>query len=157
MISVERAAKFARENGCKLNVFVEKSDPKTDKAVEGYFKALKQDGHPFDKQSASKYVPLEQPELRNILYDFKTKNKSSPMMQVADLYLYPMCRGGYQPDYRAYDALVSDSKLIDCHVADIATLGVKYYCFENVSTKKTGADGVSPSAPGQPSEEDLVG
>ncbi|NJK31880.1 MAG: DUF3800 domain-containing protein [Deltaproteobacteria bacterium] len=161
-IAVERASKFAREDGRKLDVYVERSDRKTDERIENYFRELKRSGHPFDPTNASKYTPLDQVSFRDTLYDLKMKSKTSPMMQIADLYLYPMCKGGYDQTYRPYSALVESRKLLDHHVSDPAALGIKYYCFENVvpklsETKETGADGDVPATPGQPSEEDLVG
>lgn len=45
-IAVERASKYARAEGRKLNVFVEKSDRKTDARILTYFEELKGKGHP---------------------------------------------------------------------------------------------------------------
>lgn len=59
------------------------------------------------------------------------KTKSSPMMQIADLYLYPLCKARYNPDYRPLRELISASKLLDQHVSDPEKLGVKYYCFDH--------------------------
>ncbi|PRQ09043.1 DUF3800 domain-containing protein [Enhygromyxa salina] len=135
-IGVERASKFARSRGCKLNVYVERSDRKTDRQVKTYFEELKRAGHPFDHARASKYSPLNLTELGETLHDFKMKRKSSPMMQIADLYLYPICRGGYDASYYPFGQLRSASKLIDLHVDDVNTSGIKYYCFENVAKKE---------------------
>lgn len=132
-IGVERASKFANADHRKLNVYVERSDKKTDRMIEVYFKDLKNHGHPFDSQRASKYVPMHRDELSSTLYDFKTKNKSSQLMQIADLYLYPICKGGYDANYYPYMKLRESSKLLDQHVDDVGMEGVKYYCFERVS------------------------
>ncbi len=59
-ICVERASKFARSKQCKLNVYVERSDKNTDNQIKQHFNNLKQSGHPFDPQAASKYNPLNQ-------------------------------------------------------------------------------------------------
>lgn len=158
-IVVERACKFARARGCKLDVFVERSDAKTDARITKYHEDLKRVGHPFDPQTSSRYNPLAQSELADTLYDLKLKTKSSPMMQIADLYLYPICKGRYM-SYRPHFDLVSAKKLLDDHVSDPVTLGVKYYCFEQVSadtSQKKLEPSDKPSAPGQPSKEDLVG
>ena len=135
MIGVERASKFARARGHKLNVFVERSDRKTDQQVAAYFESLKATGHPFDRSNASKYQPLASTEISDTLHDFKMKRKSSPMMQIADLYLYPICQGGYKTNYHPFTKLEEASKLMDVHVEDIETMGIKYYCFEGVTKK----------------------
>jgi hypothetical protein len=132
MIGVERASKFARARDHKLSVFVERSDRKTDQQVEAYFEELKGAGHPFDHLNASKYAPLASTELAETLHGFKMKRKISPMMQIADLYLYPICQGGYRAIHRPFDKLEAASRLIDAHVEDISTMGIKYYCFENI-------------------------
>ena len=36
------------------------------------------------------------------------------MIQIADLVLYPMAKGGYDSDYRPYKKLKESGKLIDC-------------------------------------------
>lgn len=136
-IGVERAGKYARERGLKLNVLAEKSDIKTDRRLQEHFLRLKQNGHSFNKENASKYAPLEPSELAETLYDFRMKTKTSAMMQIADLYLYPMTQARYRPSYYPYEALLAHRKLIDCHVTDVPNLGVKYYCFENVNAKKS--------------------
>lgn len=130
-IVVERACKYARSKGCKLDVFVERSDKKTDEKIQRYHEELRSCGHPFDPQNASRYEPLNQSDLADTLYDLKMKTKSSPMMQIADLYLYPLCKARYNPDYRPLRELISASKLLDQHVSDPEKLGVKYYCFDH--------------------------
>jgi hypothetical protein len=156
-IGVERAGKYARAQGLKLNVLAERSDEKTDRRLEEHFHRLKRDGNSFNVGTSSKYDPLSRSELGETLYDFRMKTKSSAMMQIADLYLYPMTQARYRAAYRPYEALVKHQKLIDCHVADVNQLGVKYYCFDAPSPEKTEAEALTASASGQPSEEDLVG
>lgn len=134
-IGVERASKFARARDHKLNVFVERSDRKTDKRVEAYFQELKGAGHPFDHANASKYAPLGSAELGDTLYDFKMKTKSSPMMQIADLYLYPICQGGYNAKYAPFEKLEAASRLIDQHVENRNMMGIKYSCFDSIVQK----------------------
>ena len=52
-------------------------------------------------------------------------------MQLADLYLYPMVKAGYDKNYRAYQELIKNGKIIDVVLKseEIPTLGVKYSCF----------------------------
>lgn len=130
--SVERAAKIARGQGYKLRVFVERSDPKTDRHVKQYYEDLGKDGMPFNPKTSGKYAPLKAAELAETLYEFRIKNKSSPLMQMADLYLWPMCMGGYNPQNRPYARLIEDRKLIDCTLEpeQVPALGIKYSCWE---------------------------
>ena len=136
-ISVERAAKYAMENQRKLRVYVERSSKTEDAKFEGYYKKLKADGHWFDGANASKYAPLEQGAYASTLYEFKTKKKSSRLMQIADIFLWPMCMGGYGRRNRAYLNLKAAGKFIDCHLPEnkIAELGIKYSCFEYENSK----------------------
>ncbi len=131
-IVVERAAKFVRRHGGRMRVYVEKSDRNTDRQVSDYYDQMRTQGHPFDSGNASKYGPMTQAELANVLYEFKTKEKSSPLIQIADLCLWPMCIGGYNPKNLAYVALKSKGTLIDSNLPaqDIAHAGIKYSCWE---------------------------
>lgn len=133
-VAVERAAKYAITLGRKLDVMVEKTNKDADRDLGRYFAEMKQRGCPFDATNAAKYAPLSQPQLSDALYDFKTKDKSSPMIQLADLYLYPMCRGGYEALYRPYRLLRDSKKLRDDHLSaeHVEVLGIKYSCFELV-------------------------
>jgi hypothetical protein len=106
-IVVERTAKFARERGSPLRVYVEKSDRETDKRLRGYYDELRAAGH-------------------------KTKDKTSPPMQVADLCLWPLCIGGYDAANKADAALKAAGTLIDCKIPldEVAARGIKYSCWE---------------------------
>ncbi len=59
-------------------------------------------------------------------------------MQIADLYLWPMCIGGYDKNNQAYRALFEAKRLVDCELSEHETpmLGIKYSCFEHVGEKK---------------------
>jgi len=142
MVVVERSAKFARDNGCLLRIYVEKSDKKTDRNLHGYYDAMRTNGHPFDMVSASKYNPLTAAELRETLYEFKPKEKSSPLMQIADILLWPMCIGGYHPNNRAYTALREAGTLIDCKLVpeDLSKRGIKYSCWDHVPVPNSRKD-----------------
>jgi hypothetical protein len=133
-ITVERAAKHARKQGCKLRVHVERGDKKTDRIVKAYYDNLKAEGMPFAGDTSGKYAPLTAEQFRETLYEFRTKKKSSPMAQLADLYLWPMAIGGYDKANRPYSRLISDKKLIDCQLQkeEIEHLGCKYSCFDLV-------------------------
>jgi hypothetical protein len=136
-VVAERAAKYARQHHCKLKVFVERSDRVVDGWMQGYYDHLRSHGMPFDNASMGKYAPLSQQHLKETLYEFKTKFKSSPPMQIADLYLWPMAIGGYDRANRTYARLVEDEKLIDSQLTaeEIPVLGIKYSCWELVQVR----------------------
>lgn len=136
-IVVERAVKFARRRGERLRVYVERSDRKTDRRVKGYYEELRRGGLPFNSTNSARYSPLEAVHFRETLFEFRTKDKSSPPMQIADLCVYPIARGGYEPDYKPFVALREAGTLIDCKVDDsrVAEVGSKYYCFDSVEPK----------------------
>lgn len=130
----ERAAKFAQRDGRKLRVFPEESDKTADGYLRSYYKELRISGMPFQTESSAKYAPLGKEQLADALYELAFKRKSSPMVQIADLYLYPMARGGYQQDYRPYAELREQKKLIDDLLPgeELPHLGIKYSCFDLV-------------------------
>lgn len=138
-VVVERAIKHARSVGAKLRVLVERSDRDTDRMLRGYYDALRNEGHPFNAENAQRYAPLTTEQFRETLYEFRTKEKSSPLMQIADLVLWPICIGGYDSTNAAYRMLADARTLIDCRLApeDVQERGIKYSCWELQSPKKT--------------------
>ncbi len=137
-VVVERSVKHAMADGRRLRVCPERCNKAEDRALKAYYQNLKADGMPFDPKNSNKYKPLTKEDLATTLYDLKFKYKSSPMSQLADLYLWPICIGGYHASNRAYKRLLEDEKLIECHITpeNHATLGSKYSCFEKVKRKK---------------------
>lgn len=136
-IVVDRAAKYALSVDRKLRVYPERCNKKEDRQLRYYYESLKQDGHPFSISESKKYNPLKEFELYSVLYEFKLKKKSSPMTQMADLYLWPMCIGGYHAGNRPYARLISDNKIIDCTISkdQISERGIKYSCFDLIKRK----------------------
>jgi hypothetical protein len=128
---VERAAKRAIETGRKLRIYPERSDPNSEAKLSSYYRELRENGMPFHEGGNPKYQPLSQQDLARTLREFRLKFKSSPSMQMADLYLYPMCRSGYVA-YRPMEELRASGKLIDSHLAEenVSALGIKYSCFD---------------------------
>jgi uncharacterized protein DUF3800 len=137
-IVVERAAKFARKQDYKLRVFVERSDKNTDRWMNDYYNDLRTAGAPFDQSRSEKYRPLSAREFSETLYEFRTKTKSSVPMQIADLYLWPMCIGGYDPENRAYRRLLDGGRLVNRVLPREALIyeGIKYSCFESINPRK---------------------
>lgn len=129
-IAVERAAKYAMFHGARMRVYVERSDKVTEKQLKGYYDEMRQAGQPFNVQTSAKYQPMPANQLRQTVYDFGVKTKESQLMQLADLVLWPICRGGYVPDDRVYGLLKSNGKLLDAHCTQANGLqGIKYSCF----------------------------
>jgi hypothetical protein len=88
-IVVERAAKYARQQNCRLKVFYERSDKQNEGRIEEYFAALRIAGMPFDQTRSGVYGPLSSGQMRETLWECRKKYKTSPVMQFADLYLSP--------------------------------------------------------------------
>ena len=130
-IAVERACKFAISKGCRLRVAPERCNKVEDAKLKEYYNGLKISGHPFNEGQAAQYQPLNADTFQNTLYEFKPKYKSSPMAQLADLYLWPIIQGKYAPGYRPYVKLISERKLIDAHLTEeqLPELGIKYSSF----------------------------
>ncbi len=105
-----------------------------ERRIRKYLGGLCQNGTPFDKQSSSLYSPLGSEGFREALYELRFKQKSSPMAQIADLYLWPMAIAGYDRENRAHVLLKSAGRLIESHVpeAQWPELATKYSCFELV-------------------------
>lgn len=131
-IVAERAAKYAFQSNRRLKIYYERCSPKHDKSIENYFSDMRSNGMPFNVQTSAIYDPFGQDQLRHTLWDCKKKFKSSPLIQIADLYLFPICVAGYDTTYRAYAKLMEKSRVIDCVMdeAERKLLGVKYSCFE---------------------------
>lgn len=131
-ICLERSARLAIARDRKLKVFAEACGPKEDRALKSYFAALRQEGMPFNPSTSAKYAPMTAEDLKGTLYDLKFKTKKSPLSQLADLLLFPMAVGGYNPEYKAYSLLVRDKKLVDCHLTaeNLPRCGIKYSCFD---------------------------
>jgi hypothetical protein len=159
-IAVERAAKYARAKELRLRVYVEQSDRKTEGRLKGYYEALRTNGTPFSTDTSAKYGPMAAEELSQALLEFRVKSKASTLMQIADLALWPACKGGYAPENLAFTALRDAGKLIDTHcTADNGVQGIKYSCFDLVHEslkRQEPAEAGSWAATKQPGG-DLVG
>lgn len=130
-IAVERATKFVLANDARLRVLVERSSKDEERKLKEYYSELREKGLPFDSNTSAKHAPLAQADFARSLFDFKIKSKTSPIMQIADLYLYPICRAGYGVN-RAYEELVTHRKLIE-HAPTrhpCPTITTKYSCFD---------------------------
>lgn len=138
-VVVERAAKQAVRLGRKLRVYVEEGDKTTDTRIRNYYAELRSKGMPFAGGGAAQYAPMSQEELFKTLHDLDFKAKSSPMAQIADLYAYPIARGGYDSEYAPYQQMRAHKRVIDDHLKEeeIQHLGIKYSCFDLAKKQKS--------------------
>lgn len=129
-VAVERAAKFARIEGARLRVYVEQSDKTTEATLRDYFDTMRTTGLPFNPETSAKYSPFGQAELASTLFEFGTKPKKSIPMQIADLALWPVCKGKYMSN-DSLIRLTESGKLLDARCnGDNGLFGIKYSCFD---------------------------
>lgn len=132
-ILAERTAKFVDKNGGKLYIHFEGAGKKEDRALMSYAKDLKKIGLPFDPDSSSKYSFLNKEDFKRIILGEPDRlTKGSPLLQIADIFLYPMVKGGYDRNYAPYKQLMGAGKLIDSMIEEEAReiQGIKYSCFD---------------------------
>ncbi|TIR50661.1 MAG: DUF3800 domain-containing protein [Mesorhizobium sp.] len=137
-ILIERAAKYARSQSRQLRIFYERAGKAEDRDLIAYTRALKKEGMPFDGGNSAGYQSLTAEQFRETVRgEPRGRTKATPMMQIADLFLYPMAKGGYDPSYRPYRVLMESKRLIDAHLPAeaVATLGIKYSCFDRIKDK----------------------
>ncbi len=138
-ILIERSAKYARSRGRRLRVFFERSGKQEDRDIVAFMKELKAAGMPFDGDNAAPYHGLEARDFSElVLGEPKGRTKKTPMLQIADLYLYPMAKAGYDASYKPYLALMRAGRLIDAVLPseDRPLLGIKYSCFAGLEGHK---------------------
>ena len=133
-VLAERASKFADDHGRQLEILFEETGTREDRDIIQYVRILKREGTPFNPETSGVYTPLSAGDYRRIILgEPRRKTKKVPMIQIADLVLYPMAKGGYDPNYRPYKKLKESGKLIDCLLTEdqIPLRGIKYSCFDS--------------------------
>lgn len=138
-ILIERAAKYAHSQGRRLRIFFEESGKYEDRDIISFMKELKRDGLPFDGDNSAVYQGPTADEFRAIVRgEPKRRTKKTPMLQIADLYLYPMAKGGYDESYSPYVSLLKAGRLIDAILerSERQLLGIKYSCFDGIDRHK---------------------
>lgn len=131
-ILTERSAKYASKHDGSIMIYYEEAGEKEDRLIQKYFSELRSSGHPFNTTKASQYDPLSSEQLSQYLRGIEGKKKSNPILQVADLCLYPIARGKDNPGDRAYQSLKTNEVLVDSQLEpdELTSLGIKYYCFD---------------------------
>lgn len=137
-IVVERTVKYAQAQGRKLKLIVEECGKNDERRIKDYYSRLKTAGMPFSSTTSIPFNPLPASEFNEHLVSLEFAGKSRVLLQIADLYLYPLCISGKKPDMRTYIGLVEKKKLLQDMVLPPHGLpeGIKYYCF-NRSTGET--------------------
>lgn len=132
-ILIERSVKYVSTSNESIMIYYEEAGKNEDRLLKRYFKELRESGHPFNSENASKYSPLSGNEISKRLRGMEGKQKSNPILQISDLCLYPVARGKDTPSDRAYLALKEASILVDSRLnpEDVESKGIKYYCFNN--------------------------
>lgn len=133
-ILVERMAKIAFKENRKISVYVEQSGKKEDSAIRSYHTDLRNIGMSFNPITSERYAPLSSDCFSSTLLEnpnFFTK--SLLMGQIADLLLYPLVKGRYDPSYGPYCDLKAAKRLIDdVLLPENANCGIKYFCFDGL-------------------------
>jgi Protein of unknown function (DUF3800) len=137
-ILVERVCKYVDTQGGTLSIRFEQTGKAEDRALIGYGKDMKRYGSPFDPDNSRNYGALAAADYQRIIEgDPRRLTKDSPAIQIADLYLYPLVKAGYDPEYAPWRNMMAAGKVIDAllSTADQPLLGVKYSCFDAPKAK----------------------
>lgn len=132
-ILIDRVVKYVKSKGGILHIRFEESGEKEDRSIIEYAKDMKVHGLPFDPVTSKKYGSLSPHDYRDVIVGRpKRKKKANSLLQIADLYLYPMAKRKYDPRYPPWLTLFSKGKVIDALISeqDYQTLGIKYSCFD---------------------------
>ncbi len=131
-ILLERCAKFAAVYGRRLKVFAEATGRAEDRSLRDYQKTLLAQGAEFDTLQSAKYSPMASDEMsKTVIKNIDFIRKEQPFAQAADLVLYPLIKGRYQPSYPPFRMLCEVRKVIDYALPDgLGQCGVKYSCFD---------------------------
>jgi hypothetical protein len=132
-ILVERSVKFVSDRDESIMIYYEEAGKREDNLLKQYFNEIWESGHPFDSNNASKYSPLSREQISKCLRGIEGKKKSNPILQIADLCLYPAAKSKDKPGDRAYLALKEHQILVDSRLSseEIKSRGIKYYCFDH--------------------------
>ena len=139
-ILIERVAKYVSSKGGNFDVRFEQVGKKEDRAIIQYAKDLKTTGSPFNKDTSSKYHSCGTDDYRKIvLGEPRGRTKNNLFIQIADLYLYPMAKRKHDPNYRPWQVLAENKKVIDALLQEdeYENLGIKYSCFDEFGQQKT--------------------
>ena len=133
-ILVERTAKYVDKQNGQLEIIFEGSGKKEDSDIIQYLRSLKSTGNPFNPATSQDYKPFTAEDYsRVIIGEPRRKTKANPLLQIADLLLYPLAKSGYNAEYPPFKALIKHNKIIDCVIPpeDMPFMSIKYSCFDS--------------------------
>lgn len=132
-ILLERVSKYVVLQDGEVMVYFEKAGKKEDKLITSYFNDLRDSGVPFSDETSTKYAALTSNQMQRVLTGIEAKSKNNPLLQIADLCLYPVAKSKDQPQNRAFQELTQSQKLVDTVLTsdNLEKMGIKYYCFDN--------------------------
>ena len=80
----------------------EQSGRREDRDIVAYMRDLKARGIDFDKESSGAYTPLGPDDFKRLCLGKPTrKTKETPMIQIADLVLFPMAKAGSRAGWKS--------------------------------------------------------
>lgn len=139
-ILIERVAKYVLSQKGTFEVRFEQVGKKEDRAIIQYAKDLKTVGSPFNTETSAKYSSLTCEDYKKVVVgEPRRRGKENLSIQIADLYLYPMAKMRYDPDYKPWKVLFDNNKVVDALLPPgcAESQGIKYSCFEGVGQQKT--------------------
>jgi Protein of unknown function (DUF3800) len=115
-----------------------KSAREDEQRIKQYYKDLITGGLPFNPETSNAYTPLSAHEFNETLIELRFKAKTSPPMQVADLYLWPIAMHRYGRGGQPYERFRESGRLIETQLSadQILSRGTKYSCFGLVDEAK---------------------
>lgn len=149
-ILLERVGKYLRDIGGVAEVRFEEVGTKENDLLIQYAKNLKKEGMPFNQETSMKYNRLTADDFKTLfLGEPRRRKKRNPLVQLADLYLYPMAKRRYDPVYNPWVKLLEYKKVIDALIPEDSwgERGIKYSCFDDFYTAKDPDEAGSVAAP----------
>jgi hypothetical protein len=88
----------------------------------------------FAAETSEKYHPLTKDDFAETLTTITFKDKRSPLLQIADSYVYAIARGKYDKHFHLWRQLRDHERVINFALGGqaelITAMGVKYSCFD---------------------------
>lgn len=138
-ILIERVAKYVFEQEGTFEIRFEQTGKREDRAIIQYARDLKNVGSPFNQETSGRYNEFISSDYKKVLMgEPRRGTKSNLFIQIADLYLYPMAKRGYDSEYRGWKNLFDNKKVIDALLVENLwnEKAIKYSCFEDFESKK---------------------
>jgi hypothetical protein len=91
-ILLDRVSKYVAIQEGQVIVYFEKAGKKEDKLITDYFNDFRNSGAPFNAETSTKYAPIKYDQIQEVLTGIEGKSKTNPILQIADLCLYPVAK-----------------------------------------------------------------